>query len=133
MDGELHAILDVESDHPIARARRFAGLKPEGYVTLEVQAERSRRWTSRTLLTATVLLLVFNAHALESWASTLAPNWTTLTIRQLAEVWAGRMAAGGFDEPRADLRASWEGARKLTWRQVAGTHVELVRPARKQP
>jgi hypothetical protein len=128
MDGELHAILEPEGDDAIAKVRRFAGLKREGYVTLEVQAERSRRWTSRTLLTATVLLLIFNAHALQSWASTLAPNWTSLTIRQLADVWSGRMAAAGLDQPRSDMRASWEGAKKVTWRQVAGTHVEVVQP-----
>jgi hypothetical protein len=133
MDGELHAILDPESDHPVAKVTRFAGLKPERYVPLEIQAVRARRWTSRSLLTATALLLLFNAHALQSWASTLAPSWTTLTVRQLTDVWAGRMAAAGLDQPRSDMRAAWEGAKKVTWKQVAGTHVEVVRPTRKQP
>ena len=131
MDGELHAILEADSDHPLARVSRFTGLKPEGFVPIEIQAERSRRWTTRTLVAATLLLALFNARAVTSWASTLSPNWATVTVRQLAEVWSDRMAAAGFDGPRAGMRSAWAGARALTWRQVAGLHVEVVRPKRR--
>jgi len=131
MDGELHAILEAESDHPLARVSRFTGLKPEGYVPLEIQAERSRRWTTRTLLAATLLLALLNARSLSSWASTLAPSWTTVTVRELAEVWSSRMAAAGLDGPRADMRSAWQGAKALTWRQVGGIHITVVKPRKR--
>jgi hypothetical protein len=127
MDGELHAILEAE-DHPLAKVSRFTGLKPEGYVPIEIQAERSRRWTTRTLLAATLMLAVVNARSITSWASTLAPNWTSVTVRELAEVWSGRMAAAGLDGPRAGMRSAWQGARALSWRRLGGVHVELVTP-----
>ena len=128
MDGELHAILETESHHPLARVSRFTGLKPEGYVPIEIQAERSRRWTSRTLLAAIAVLAVLNARSITSWASTLAPSWTSVTVRELAEVWSGRMAAAGLDGPRAGMRSAWQGAKALTWRQLGGVHLEVVQP-----
>ena len=54
----------------------------------------------------------------------------TVTIRDLAEVWGVRMAAGGFDDARAGLRSGWESGKALTWRQLAGTHLEVVQPKR---
>jgi hypothetical protein len=131
VDGEHHAIIEPDGDHPLARVSRFTGLKPEGFVPLEIQAERSRRWTSRTLVTATLLLAVFNAHAIQSWASTLAPNWATVTIRELADVWGARMGAAGLDAPRRGMRSAWEGAKAVTWKQVGGARVEVVQPTRK--
>jgi hypothetical protein len=128
MDGELHAILEPESDHPLARVGRFTGLKAEGYVPIEIQAERSRRWTTRTLLAATLVLALLNARSLSSWASTLAPTWGSVTVRELADVWSGRMAAAGLDGPRAGMRSAWQGGKALTWRQVGGLHVEVVKP-----
>jgi hypothetical protein len=131
MDGELHAILEAGSDHPLARVGRFTGLKPEGYVSVETQAERSRRWTTRTLLAATLVLALMNARSISSWASTLAPTWGSVTVRELAEVWTGRMAAAGLDGPRAGMRSAWQGAKALTWRQIGGIHVELVKPRKR--
>lgn len=130
MDGELHAILEAGSDH-LAKVGRFTGLKPEGYVPIEIQAERSRRWSTRTLVAATLLLAILNARSMTSWASTLAPNWTSVTVRELAEVWSGRMAAAGLDGPRAGMRAVWQGAKALTWRRLGRVHVELVKPHRR--
>ena len=131
MDGELHAILETESDHPLARVSRFTGLKAEGYVPIEIQAERSRRWTTRTLLATVAVLAVLNARSITSWASTLAPSWGSVTVRELAEVWSSRMAAAGLDGPRAGMRAAWQGAKALTWRQVGGIHITVVKPRKR--
>lgn len=128
MDGEHHAIIEPEGDSALAKVSRFTGLKAEGFVSLEIQAERSRRWTTRTIVWATLLLAVFNAHAIQSWASTLSPNWASLTVRELAEVWNVRMAAAGFDVPRAGMRQGWEAAKAISWKQVAGARVEVVQP-----
>ena len=133
MDGEMYASLDPEKGGPLGKVGKFTGLQPERYVPIEIQAERSRRWTSRTLLYAVLVLAVLNAQSVRSWASTLAPNWASLTVRDLAEVWGARMGAAGLDEPRAGMRAGWEGAKALTWRRLAGTHVEVVQPKRPTP
>jgi hypothetical protein len=132
MDGEMHAFLDPDKGGPLGKVSQFTGLEPERYVPLEIQAERSRRWTSRTVLYAVLVLAIFNAHSLASWASTLEPNWASVTIRDLSEVWNQRMGAAGFDQPRAGLRSGWEGAKGLTWRRLAGTHLEVVAPPKKR-
>jgi hypothetical protein len=131
MDGELHAILEADSDHPLAKVGRFTGLKPEGYVPIEIQAERSRRWTTRTLLAATLVLGLLNARSFSSWASTLEPTWGSVTVRELAEVWSSRMAAAGLDGPRAGMRQAWQDAKALSWRQVVGVHLEVVEPRKR--
>lgn len=128
MDGELHVYLEPKDEDPITKVRRFTGLQPERYVPLELQAERSRRWTTRTLLYALVVLAFLNAQSIRSWASTLSPSWASVTVRQLAEVWDGRMAAVGFDQPRAALRADYEGAKAANWRRLADLRVEVVTP-----
>lgn len=128
MDGELHVYLEPKDEDPITRVRRFTGLQPERYVPLELQAERSRRWGTRTLLYGLVVLAFFNAQAIRSWASTLTPSWASVTVRQLAEVWDDRMIAAGFDQPRADLRSGYEGAKAVTWRRLTDLRIQVVTP-----
>lgn len=131
MDGELQAFRAPDKGTALDRIKRFTGLQPEGYVPLEVQAERSRRWTSRTLLFAVLVLGFTNAHSLQSWASTLAPNWASMTVRDMAEVWGQRMADAGFDGPRAGLRAGYEEAKTVTWKRLAGARLEVVAPKKR--
>jgi hypothetical protein len=128
MDGELHVYIEPRDEDPIARVRRFTGVQPERYVPLELQGERSRRWATRTLIYALVVLAFLNAQSIRSWASTLAPSWASVTIRDLAEVWEARMAAAGFDQPRAGLRSSFEGAKALTWRRLTDLRIQVVTP-----
>jgi hypothetical protein len=132
--GEAQGQAQIKPE-PISRVEalsRFTGIAPERYVSLELQAERSRRWTTRTLICATLLLAVFNSRAITTWASTLPPSWLGVTMRGLAGVWGERMASAGLNRPRDATHSAYEGAKALTWRQLGGVRVEVVAPRAKR-
>lgn len=89
---------------------RFA-FPPEPPLDDEGIAARERRWTSRTILTATAFLLVFNAVSPLNWARQQPPGWIPDTVRQLSEVWTAQLAVFAVDQPRQGLREVWEAAR----------------------
>lgn len=89
---------------------RFA-FPPEPPLDDEGIAARERRWTSRTILTATAFLLVFNAVSPLNWSRQEPPGWIPDTVRQLSEVWTAQLAVFGVDQPRQGLREAWEAAR----------------------
>lgn len=131
MDGDRSSDVTPNPSEPVTPMEaisRFTGLTPEAWVPVEVQAERSRRWATRTLVFATLFLALCNARAIRSWASTLPPDWGGVTARALSQVWGERMAAAGLDRPRSATQAGYDAAKGLTWRQVAGTRVEVVKP-----
>jgi hypothetical protein len=74
-------------------------------------AARDRRWTSRTIVVATVFLLVFNAVSPLNWSRQQAPGWTKETVEALSEVWVQQLSAFGVDMPRQGLREAWAQAR----------------------
>lgn len=78
-------------------------------------AARDRRWTSRSLVVATVFLLVFNGVSIQNWSSQQAPDWMTTTVRRLADVWTEQMALLGADQPREAVREAYERARDAEW------------------
>ena len=75
-------------------------------------AARDRRWTSRTIVTATVFLIVFNAVSPLNWARQQPPGWLPQTVERLSEVWTEQLAVFGVDMPRRGLRESWNAARE---------------------
>ncbi len=75
-------------------------------------AARDRRWTSRTILTATVFLLIFNAVSPLNWARQQPPGWLPQTVERLSEVWTEQLAVFGVDMPRRGLREGWDAARE---------------------
>lgn len=75
-------------------------------------AARDRRWTSRTILTAAVFLLVFNAVSPLNWARQQPPGWIPQTVERLSEVWTEQLAVFGVDMPRRGLRESRDAARE---------------------
>jgi hypothetical protein len=81
----------------------------------EIVAARDQRWTGRAVIVATIALAVLNAASLTSWASSLPPNWSTETIRAVANVWAGRLADLGLDQPRAIIRKDYEAQKAKRW------------------
>jgi hypothetical protein len=98
----------------VGALRKISGYDPgaEDEVHDELAAGRTRRWISRTILFATLTLLVLNAQSLHSWATTLPPGWATETIRELADTWNGRLSMIGLDRPRKaihDEYESWKG------------------------
>jgi hypothetical protein len=74
----------------------------------ELTADRTRRWTTRTIIVAALFMLVFNAHSLQVWSAAMKPNWATQTIREISNIWADRVAQLGLDEPRARVREAYE-------------------------
>ncbi len=75
-------------------------------------AARDRRWTSRTIVTATLFLLVFNAASPMNWARQQPPGWIPQTVDRLSEVWTGQLAVFGVDMPRRGAREAWQAARE---------------------
>ena len=103
---------------------RLVGDRAEIDESAAARAERARGWTSRTILIAALLMLVFNARALQSWASTLPPQWGTETLRLVAGEWAGRLQDAGFDEPRRRAHAAYETTKTLDWKGGVGRSVD---------
>ncbi len=106
----------VETEEPDAFARmvellrRASGYDPaaDDEIHDDVAAGRTRRWVSRTILFATLTLLVLNAVSLHSWATTLPPGWGSETIRELADTWDRRLSMLGLDQPRKAIHDEYE-------------------------
>ena len=95
------------------------GFEPETPEPDFWDADRARGWTSRTILIATVVLALLNAHALQSWVTTLAPSWSGQMIRRLVAAWSSRTEAAGLDRPRAAIHDAYEAKKALTWDDLA--------------
>ena len=95
----------------VANLRRMSGYDPgaEDEEHDEVAAGRTRRWISRTILFATLTLLILNAQSLHSWATTLPPGWGSETIRELADTWNDRLSMLGLNQPRQAIHDTYEG------------------------
>jgi hypothetical protein len=74
-------------------------------------AARDLRWTGRVILTATLVLLVFNAASLQNWARQQPVGWVSGTVRAVGDAWAERVALLGADQPRQGVREAWEAFR----------------------
>ena len=96
------------------------GFEPELPPPENTDALRAKGWTTRTVLFATLLLAVLNAHALETWATTLPPDWGGQTVRALADAWYGRMSSAGLDRPRAAIHDAYDAKKSLTWDDLKG-------------
>jgi hypothetical protein len=91
------------------------GFEPEEPPHDDVEAARAKGWTTRTVIVATLLLALMNAHSLQSWATTLPPDWGGETARTLADAWYGRTADAGLDKPRAAIHDAFEAKKGLRW------------------
>lgn len=91
------------------------GDRSEVYEDDEAIAERARRWTTRTIVIAALLLLVLNAASLKSWASTLPPTWGSETLRLVAGEWADRVAEIGADQPKRRVHQFYEAQKQRKW------------------
>ena len=107
---------DTVLDRGFGWFARLVGDHAELAESAAARADRALGWTSRTILIATLLMLVFNARALQNWTSTLPPAWGTETLRLVASEWAGRLQDAGFDEPRRRAHAAYETSKTLDWK-----------------
>lgn len=76
----------------------------------EILAARDRRWTSRVILIVAAFMLIFNGASIQNWARQQAPNWFTVTVQQVADVWMAQVSQLGADKPRQGLRESYQDA-----------------------
>ena len=68
------------------------------------------RWMTTVIVTATLFLGVFNAHAIAAWFDELPPSPYTEPLRAPIAAWAATTGQLGLDAPRAAVRAWWEKA-----------------------
>ena len=64
-------------------------------------------WTCGVILVIVVLLALFSAQSMKSWAETLPPTPTNLQIRQAVEGWYDVTDHIGLAAPRAGMRSAW--------------------------
>jgi hypothetical protein len=95
------------------------GFEPEEPARDDLEARRARGWTVRTVIVAALALALLNAHALQSWTTTLPPEWGGQTLRTLADAWYGRTTAAGLDRPRAAVHDAFEAKKTLVWSDLA--------------
>ena len=95
------------------------GFEPETPPHDDLEAHRARGWTTRTIILAALVLALLNAHSLQSWATTLPPDWGGQTVRALADAWSARTADAGLDKPRAAIHDAYEAKKSRTWSDLA--------------
>jgi len=93
-------------EHALVTLGRFA-FPPAPAPDDEGMAARDRRWTTRAIVFATVLMLVFNAVSIQNWSRQQPPGWVTSTVQQLGDVWAAQVMQLGADRPRQAFRDVW--------------------------
>ncbi|WP_271144647.1 hypothetical protein [Brevundimonas sp. NIBR10] len=76
-------------------------------------AARDRRWTTRAIAFATLLMLVFNAASIQNWSRQQPPGWITSTVQQLGDVWSAQLTQLGADRPRQAVRDAWVSFQRL--------------------
>ncbi len=79
---------------------------------------RNRLWLLNTATLSALALAATNADSVERWAAAQPPNWGTETVRLTAGVFAERMALIGADQPRRQIRASWEDWKAADWEDI---------------
>jgi hypothetical protein len=105
-------------ENPLIWLAEATGFELGAPVDAAIVADHARRWTSRIIIIATLMLAVFNAASIQTWATTLSPNWGTQTVSALADVWSSRLGDAGLDRPRAAVHNSYEAAKQAQWRDV---------------
>jgi hypothetical protein len=100
----------------LAEAAGFAFGEPTDE---DIIADHARRWTSRAILVATLLLAVLNSPSIQTWATTLPPTWGSQTVDDLAEVWTRRLEQLGLDQPRSVVHDHYQAFQQMSWRDVA--------------
>lgn len=68
-------------------------------------------WASGVVATASLLLLVLNAHAIGAWFDELTPTPLTARLQGPVAWLTGTTARAGLDGPRAALHGRWEKVR----------------------
>jgi hypothetical protein len=103
---------------PLIELAEAAGFDLSDPVDEDIKADHARRWTSRSILVATLLLAALNSPSIQTWATTLPPTWGSQTIDDLAVVWTSRLEQLGLDQPRTVAHDHYQAFQQLGWRDV---------------
>lgn len=87
-----------EFDSPVDLKSRFFGM------------HHPLRWTTLTIMTASLFLLATNARSLRDWIDEQPPGPVQAQVANLAERWEGLTAGVGLGVPRAVLKTGWNKA-----------------------
>jgi hypothetical protein len=123
MSEDPHHSPPLKTDSPDSFARLVAWLRVRiGYSAQQdddasdlLLADQARRWTSRSIMIAVVLLAVFNSQSLVSWASTLPPDWGSGTLRELSRVWETRLDEAGLTQVFKTIHDRYQDLKSLHW------------------
>lgn len=85
---------------------------------------RALAWTCRVIVVITLLLALFSAASMKSWAESLPPTPANLAVRQVAEGWYDTTDHLGLAAPRAGLRSLWSSWREAKFPQPPGADAE---------
>ena len=110
-------------ENPLIWLAGAAGIELGSSADAAALSDQARRWTTRIIVIATLMLAVLNAASIQTWATTLPPDWGSQTVDDLAVVWTQRLAQLGLDRPRAAVNEAYEHMKQLQWR-------DLLRPLR---
>lgn len=73
----------------------------------EAVAAADRRWTDVVILVVAAFMLTFNAVSPLNWSREQPPDWLSVTVGRVSEVWVDQLAQVGTDMPRHGMRDIW--------------------------
>jgi hypothetical protein len=106
---------------PLIELAEAAGFAFSDPTDEDLIADHARRWTSRAILAAFLLLAALNSPSIQTWATTLPPTWGSQTVDDLAEVWTSRLEQLGLDQPRTVVHEHYQAFQQLRWQDVLRT------------
>jgi hypothetical protein len=95
-------------------------------VATPAESERALAWTATVILVITLLLALFSAASMKSWAETLPPTPLNAVIRQSAEDWSDTTERLGLAAPRAQLHALWLSAKARRFGGAPGVQMQAT-------
>ena len=105
-------------ENPLIWLAEATGFELGAPVDEAVISDQARRWTTRIIIITTLMLAALNSASIQTWATTLPPDWGSQTVDDLAVVWTQRLAQLGLDRPRAAVHDAYEGAKQAQWHDV---------------
>lgn len=76
-------------------------------------------WTTGVIAWASLVLLLFNAHAIRGWAYQLPPSNASAMIVSAAEGWYDTVGRIGLNRPVEAMHGGWQAGRDMRFRKDA--------------
>ena len=75
------------------------------------------RWTAMVIVSASLVLLLLNAHAIRDWSYQLPPSAASARMVNAAETWFDLVGRAGLNRPVEIMHGWWQGARDARFRR----------------